>query len=337
MRRSERIRVLHVTAMFPTAERPSFGVFVKTQVESLRELADVELFVMPAGRGPARYVRGLRSLLARIEHGYDIIHVHYGDLASLVKLAYRGKTPVVTSYCGSDLNGNRARRGIRSIKNAVFRHVNRYLARLDSRSIAKSEELASRIRGSSPAVTVLPNGVDTDVFRPMDRGECRRSLGWEADRPVILFPANTRDRQKNFPLLRRAVEAAGEDRCRLVTFEGARIEHDEVPLYLNGADLVVLTSLQEGSPNIVKEAMACDCRIYSTDCGDVAWLLGGSDGSRIVPWSQEAWNEAIGEFLDRWRELGPTGSRRALLDRGLDRESVARKLVAVYEEVLEGR
>lgn len=337
MMNARKIRVLHVTAMYPTAEKPSFGVFVKSQVESLRNLADVELFIIPAGDGAVRYVRALSALLKRIEQGYDIIHVHYGDLASLVKLFYHGDTPVVTSYCGSDLNGNSSRGWIRSFKNLIFRDVNRYLSRQDSLSIAKSKELASRIEGRSPAVAVFPNGVDTGKFQPANRMECRKQLGWEIDKPTILFPANTHDAQKNFPLLRNALEAAGTTRCNLVTFEGASVSHDEVPLYLNASDLVVITSLREGSPNIVKEAMACNCRIFSTDCGDVAWLLEGATGSRIVPWPQESWNDAIRGFLDSAGDRESSRSRMALIEKGLDLESVASKLIDLYEKVLEER
>ncbi len=333
------IRVLHVTAMYPTAARPSFGAFVKSQVESLRRLDGVEtdLHVVPGGNGPFPYLKGAGALLRRIGGRYDIIHVHYGTLSSWIKMICRGKTPLVTSYCGSDLHGNAPGGGFASLKNGAFRALNRRLARFDAHSIVKSEELAREIRGISPAVSIVPNGVDVDLFRPFDRLESRRRLGWSERGAVILFPANTADRNKNFPLIEHAVEAAGKKRCRLVTFEGATIAHDDVPLYLNAADLVAITSRREGSPNIVKEAMACGCRIFSTPCGDVRWLLDGAAGSAIVPGDQAAWDGAIARFLDESPQEATSTSRQTLLAKGLDLDTVAHRIVDLYGAVLASR
>jgi glycosyltransferase involved in cell wall biosynthesis len=321
----KRLHVLHITPMYPTAERPAFGAFVKSQVESIRDRVEVEVFVLPGGQGIAPYVGRLGALRRKLFEDHDIVHVHYGNVSSLVKMLRRPPR-IVTSYCGTDLLGTK------TVKSRLFRPLNRELSRYDDLSIVKSEELAREIDTLSPRVTVLPNGVDTDLFRPMDPEECRRRLGIDSGRPVVLFGANPADKNKNFPLIRDAIRAVGEDRFHLITLSGLKVPRDDMPLYLNASHLVVLTSLHEGSPNVVKEAMACDRPIYATDCGDVRWLFDGVTGTRVLSHEQEAWTRAMAEFLAAGGE-GPSNGRRALIEKQLDLGGVASRLVALYQDI----
>ncbi len=312
--------------MYPTPGKPSRGAFVASQIKSLAPYADIDLYVLPGGGGIGPYLTHIGELRRRIRGDHDIVHAHYGNLGTLVKMIGTNGKPVVTSYCGTDLNG------VRSLKDRLFAGLNRKYAAKDAHAIAKSEGLAAHIRGIAPALSIIPNGVDLGRFAPTSREEARARIKVPSGKPVILFPANPDDTNKNFALIERALGAARKE-VLLVTFPGGKIPHERIPDYMNAADLVVLASLQEGSPNVVKEAMACNRPVLSTDCGDVRWLLEGVTKSAVLSYDPADWAPrfaaiAAGDLP------GDSNGREALEQKGLGEDAVARRILAVYESLI---
>ena len=128
-------------------------------------------------------------------------------------------------------------------------------------------------------VRIIPNGVNLDRFKPLDRSACRRRLGWDNDHFHVLFPPNVGgDPRKRPDLAQAAVKAADRSGIQTKLHQLQRIPHAEVPIWLNASDVVLLTSLHEGSPNIIKEALACDLPVVSVDVGDVQERIQGVEG-----------------------------------------------------------
>lgn len=333
------MKILHITPMYPNASRPAFGIFVKSQIDSLKQYVDIDLLVLPGLRGIWPYFGSIPDIYRKLRNDYDIIHIHYGNVSSFVKMLYWGKMPIVTSYCGDDLLGTITSSGRNTLKSEVFMKLNRFLSRSDSYAIVKSDELASRIRGVSPNIAVIPNGVDTVKFQPIDKTIAREKLGIEATgKKVILFPANPSIPRKNFALLERVIDNLSvKDRVKVLVFKDGQVNPDMVPIYINAADLVVLPSFVEGSPNVVKESMACNAKIVASDSGDVPWLLGDVKGSAALPLKEEVWLDFFKRYFDNQFDGEESNSREMLLNKGLDLDSVARQVYSVYQHVLDNR
>ncbi|MCA9102233.1 MAG: glycosyltransferase, partial [Planctomycetales bacterium] len=205
--------------------------------------------------------------------------------------------------------------------------------RLASRAdavIVKSAQMAGVI--SHVHSHIVPNGVDLDHFRPLDQAQTRAELGWQPDATHILFPGDPGNPRKNYALAKKVV-ARAEARLgrplKLMTLWD--ISPERVPLYMNASDAMLMMSLREGSPNVVKEAMACNVPVVSVPVGDVAELLDGVTGNHVRPYDADQLADALAELLS----LGtPSAGRDAMLARGLDLEGVARRIIGIYESVL---
>jgi teichuronic acid biosynthesis glycosyltransferase TuaC len=178
-------------------------------------------------------------------------------------------------------------------------------------------------------VRIIPNGVDLERFKPLNRDKCRERLGWSGNRFHVLFPANTGDRRKRPDLAKAAVEAANHPGMEAELHPLRGVPHEEVPVWLNASDVVLLTSLHEGSPNIVKEALACNIPVVSVDVGDVRELIQGVEGCHF----------AVPEPGDLAAKLQMVhaGSRRIvgrIRMQELSLEHVALQLKEFYGEVL---
>jgi teichuronic acid biosynthesis glycosyltransferase TuaC len=276
------VRALVVTNMYPSAERPYFGVFVRDQVEALRALG-AEVVVFSYAPGGVAYLRAARA--ARRRYGgsgrrFDVVHAHFG-LSALPALAVPGAPRAVTLH-GTDLHHPRSG------------PVSRLLLRFLDLPATVSATLAERVPGAGTRrrVAVLPCGVDLDRFRPVAGAEARAALGLGPDERYLLFPAD--------PM--RAVKRA--DRARaLAARTGATLRTlgavapEEVPLWVNGAQAVVIPSDSEGFGLALLEALACDVPVLATPVGVAPLALRGIAGAFGAPWDLDAWSAAVAHHL----------------------------------------
>lgn len=327
------MKVLTVTNMYPRPGREGWGAFVKTQVDSLRRRGvDTDIVVIDGFRDKREYLKAISTVrrLCR-ENRYDLVHAHYG-LSGLVARAQVG-TPVVVSYCGDDLYGHAGSNGRAKPTSLFFVQLHRLLSLVVDGAIVKSEGLNDRLPRRSG--TIIPNGVDMDAFRPMDRLACRERLGLDAKTIYILFPYAPDRPRKNFSLVRTVAERMNETRTdgvpvEILTAHG--LSHDLIPVYMNAADVLLLASYWEGSPNVVKEALACNMRVVSTDVGDVRGLLDGVDGCAVCDNTVPSALAAVEGVLAR---PGAPGGRAAVAHLSLD--AVADRVIDVYRRVLTNR
>jgi glycosyltransferase involved in cell wall biosynthesis len=179
--------------------------------------------------------------------------------------------------------------------------------------------------------TVLPNGVDTDLFRPADRAGARVELGWDAGARIVLFAADPDVPRKRYWLAQAAVEDARRyfPDIRLEVARG--VAPDDIPVLMNAADCLLLTSSIEGSPNVVKEALMCNLPVIATPSGDVGELLAGVIPAHICEPSPQALSEALVDCLQE-----PRRSNGREMSHCLDARVVADSLLAIYESLTSG-
>lgn len=255
--------------------------FVSEQVEALHQQG-VELdYFLVKGRGLSGYLRQLNKLKLKIgTFQPDIVHAHYGLCGLLANL--QRKVPVVTTYHGSDVNDIQGWR------------FSKWSIKWSRWNIFVSQPLAIKAKVKVD-YSVIPCGVDNSLFHPRDKLVCRQLLGWEPDRRYILFSKSFDVPVKNYPLAKAAVEKI--ENAELVELKG--YSREEVALLMNGCDVALMTSFTEGSPQFVKEAIACGTPVVSTDVGDVKSVIEGIDNCLICSYEVYDVVEKIAQIIGK--------------------------------------
>jgi teichuronic acid biosynthesis glycosyltransferase TuaC len=325
--------VLVVTNMWPDDERPVYGIFIKRQVDSL---------IAAGVRCDVLYVRGYRSTLAypwaaawfaaysiAIRRRYRLVHAHAGETALIARFAVG--VPMMVSYCGDDLLGDPSAEGGMTLSSRIRAWVIRNHSRLFAATVTKSAEMGAALPGRvREANTVLPNGVDVSSFHPRPRDVARAQLGWDPEAHIALFGA-TRPwiPRKRLWLAEGACERASEDLGREVRLEVvADVPPERMPLLMNAADCLLLTSSIEGSPNTVKEALLSGLPVIATPAGDVELLLSGVSPSWLCAPEVEQLGDAVVACLRAGkRSDGPTTAA------WLADDLIAARLIDIYRRL----
>jgi glycosyltransferase involved in cell wall biosynthesis len=311
------VRVLVVTNFMPDPSAPQRGRWVRDQVdEARRRGVEVDLFEFPRGRNeyiPA--TRRLRSLLRR--ERFDLVHAHYGLAGWVARLA--GAKPLIVTFHGTD------------VRHHIVGHLSRRLAwRIDlvagvSRALFEPEDGRPGLP-AVPGSAVLPCGPDLRRFGAMPRAQARRRLGLDPERAYLFFPANPSRPEKRHD---RAAEVA--EACEADLLTGGSIEPEQMPLWLNAANAVLVTSDYEGFGMAAVEALACDVPVLSTDVGIAPYALRAIDGCLCAPFDASAWATVARQHLEAADPRVAGASRAATLSAA----GMAERVIEAYRAVLD--
>ena len=306
------MKVLFIASGNKVAGRVS--AFVQSQYDSL-EKEGLEMLLYPVvGHGWKGYLRNFRKLRRLIlKEKPDVVHAHYSSCGYLAALAAMGqKTKKVVSILGSFPTESRKLKFVRFCVDHVW-HV----------TLVKSERTRAQLDRDVP---VIPNGVDLDLFPLTSQDAARERVGFERDGKYVIFVSDPARPEKQFGLAEEAVRLLYDESVRLVpVFDKP---HSEIVDYMCAADVLIMTSANEGSPNVIKEAMACNCPIVVTDVGDVRWVTEGVDGTYV---SNTFEPEELAGLLNKALEFGArTRGRNRIVDLGLTSDMVAQRLIRIY-------
>ncbi len=329
------MKVLIVTNMYPSADAPAAGIFVYDHVRALVEQGvDVEVFAVNGRRARSEYVSAIPSLTRRLRgRNIDVVHAQHTycavQIALASPLARRRPPMLLTMHEGEsflpagirDPEADRIRRLVYS------KRIKRWAAGLADHLVTVAPGLTDALSLRMPH-TVIPPGVDVDRFRPLERVVCRDRLALPQDARIVFFPASPdRNFNKGYSEFTRAVSLLG-DPVHVVT--GGAIHPRDMPLYMNAADVVVQASRFEASPMVVKEAMACDRPVVSTDVGDVGELFAGVSGCFVSNLDPGDLAETIEAALTLDAQ---TDGRARILERQLSLKAIAGRYVVLYEQI----
>jgi teichuronic acid biosynthesis glycosyltransferase TuaC len=320
-----------VTNIYPTEKRPHRGSFVKSQIDSLkREGIDIELIVINAWNSHWEYAKAAWKVFrSSFKSEFDLIHAHYGFSGFVSRLQWR--LPVLLSFCGDDVLGTPNPQGKKYPISMAWVAINQLLSFVVSSVIVKSDEMKKKLFRKQN-VYVIPNGVDFSQFRPMEKVRAKQSLGLKKSVRYILFPSN--------PSVPRKCLWIAEEAVQILKSRGFPVEllivygqpPEKIPLYMNAADMMVLASYWEGSPNVIKEAMACNCPIVSVDVGDVKNLIKECQGCVMAPRRATLMaDEMENLFIDEKRSNG----REYIVH--LEIRRVALRIIALYRQIVAHR
>jgi teichuronic acid biosynthesis glycosyltransferase TuaC len=313
--------------------KPQYSPFVHAQMVALRESGvTVHLGLFTGRINPLEVIRNVQRLKEAFRRsGAALIHAQYGTITALAAAYIAGSVPLIISFGGSDILGIPVP-GMRwRLREALGKRFSLWAGAHAAVIIVKSQNLFNALPASLQQKThIVPNGVNTAVFTPLPKEACRSKLGWKAEERIVVLhaPGGGDDRyRKNLPLAEAAVRLAEKEMgpIRFEVFHG--YPHAAVAELLNAADVFLMTSLQEGSPNVIKEAMACNLPVVAVPCGDVAERLEGVIPGGIYPYDAAELAKGIIAVMTAGRR---SNGREQLESQGLTAVSVTRKLISLY-------
>jgi D-inositol-3-phosphate glycosyltransferase len=188
------LRLLAVSNMYPTQEAPESGSFVEQQIKGLKQIGlNVDLMLVDRNKKGMRVYLGLgRKVRERVtEFHADLVHVMYGGVIADEVTRNVGDRPTIVSFCGSDLLGENLSGAFRRLISGYGVMASRRSAKQASGIVVKSNNLRDALPCDVDLskVRVIPNGIDLQLFKPLDRNACRTRLGWRRDCFHVVFAA----------------------------------------------------------------------------------------------------------------------------------------------------
>jgi glycosyltransferase involved in cell wall biosynthesis len=288
--------------------------FVYEQIESVKKIFKIEygaFFIK--GKGFNGYLKNIFTLRKKIKSFTpEVVHAHFG-LSGFVACLQR-KVPVVITFHGSDAYF------------PMVKLISRVAAKLSKFNIFVSEMTKKKI-DVNYRYSIIPCGIDFDLFYPVDMTHARKQLNMDQGKKYILFSSGFDNKVKNASLAFSAIAMLNLN-SELIELKNRN--RDEVNLLLNACNLLLLTSKSEGSPQIIKEAMACNCPIVATDVGDIKEVIGNTEGCYITSLQPEDVAEKIKLALQFNRRTNAQGKIKHL-----NNNIIAQSIFNVYKSVIE--
>lgn len=322
------IRILLLTTEYPTPNRPGAAAFLVRHVEALCTMGvEIDIVHFVSRANPINHFRAWKHMRAQLRsRRYDLVHAHFGHASMIASL--QSSVPVVVTYHGSDVIGIVGSNGQYSLKGWFGSLISRLMSLIVDEVIVVAAHLGRRLPRKH--YHVIPLGVDLKRFAPMSKEQARDYLGWPCGSHIVLFAAlDVTNPVKRFSLAEDAVKVLAEE-FPVELRMASGLKPDDIPLYMCAADVLLLTSVHEGSPTVVKEALACNLPVVCTDVGDVRDQLDGVEPSAIC--APDPASLAAG-----LRQVLTSGKRSNGRDKvaPLAEPLVAGKVVEIYKSILQ--
>jgi glycosyltransferase involved in cell wall biosynthesis len=329
------MKILVVTNMYPTKKNPFYGIFVKEQVESLKNNGvSIDVLFINGKNNRLNYVKSIVTLMRKIRlNKYDILHAHHTYCVFIInfaKLMIGSKTPIVLTFHEGEVHFNNSvnNKNADFIKRLMLSNVIKKLAlKMSNVVITVQQELIDKLKFNGNSIT-LPCGVDTNIFKPMNKKKCREMLGLPYNKKIIFFPASPDNNQKGFDILKQSVSLMNSRNIFIQT--AGNIFHEKMPFYMNAADVVVQLSIFEASPSVLKEALAVNTPVVFTDCGDTKKIVENVHGCYICNRNRNDIANKLNFALDF---NGKCNGRNKIFQNNLSLSTIALKLIEIYKMI----
>lgn len=300
--------------------RPAY--FVKEQIEAIKTAnPSIEVECCLCGHsgiiGGWKKMQNLRKAIHRFHP--DVVHAHngmYGLMANMQRTV-----PVVTTYHGSDIHSG-----------GWMRKLSQVSVWLSKYNIFVGEALRQMVHVKDDRASVIPCGMDLDVFYPMNKADVRKAMGMNADKKYVLFTSHFTNEVKDAALAVQTIERLRLQNIDLELIELKGYNRFQVNMLLNAVDALLMTSKREGSPQIIKEAISVGTPIVTTNVGDVEHLL-ANVGNAVISISRDP--KELAELLQK--AMGQSHSKdgeKVIKQLGMDNVDIAKRIVQIYKQVI---
>lgn len=292
---------------------------------------NVRIFFLERQRyGQFIYLNAVRKIeTAFNKNECNLVHVQFGGIQALQAVRAVGRRTIITFH-GTDLHGGNPLNLPDKVSCWLGRYASRWAARRAGWNIIVAEHLGQHLVGVTERIDVIPTGVDYNIFYPRSISESKRLLSLDDSTHYILFCDANRNPVKRADLARSVVQLVQTGRPNTKFLELNRVPHRDVPLYLNASDCVLITSEKEGSPNIVKEAIACNVPVVSVAVGDIPERLNGIENCFVTSTRPSDLAQAVDNILEKNERANGREMKRA----EIENMAVCQKVMLIYENVL---
>ncbi|NME67670.1 glycosyltransferase family 4 protein [Flammeovirga aprica] len=322
-------KILCITAMYPLDQNDNLsGIFVKEQLDAIEDNSDYffEVFNLRQYSTFYRYtVAQLKIILKIIRFKYSIIHIHY-SISGLFLLLFKPKNlKVIITFHGSDIL-----EGDNSLKKNIQTYLSKILARKADNLIVVNSKMKDILLKYNTNISIIPCGVNVNYFKRTKNETFKQKHG--SNLIKIIFPSDPLRKEKNYKLFSEIIERLrkrNKDDIEVIAFRG--LSRSEIRRELIEANCLLLTSISEGSPQVVKEALACNTPVVSRKVGDVDVVLDKVDDCYVISGDNvDTYVKAIEKILEKKTNLAENSINK-LKELELDNETIARKIVKLYD------
>jgi len=323
------IRVLMITSEWPTAENAFLVPFLVQQVDFLRRAGvEIEIFAFRGAKNPLNYVKALWRFNRQYRDvsKFDLVHAQFGQAALI---PWPKRWPLVITFHGTDLLGQLSPEGELMLRGRLLRWLSKTTARFADAVVIVSEAMRRNLAPTTPAI-VQPTGVDLDALPKLKQAEARERLGLPLEEKLALFVGSPTNPLKRYAEAQEAIALANDHTpVRLILGWGR--PHREIIELMLACDVLIVTSAQEGSPTIFKEALACDLPIVSVPVGDAVERFGSIEGCEVT---KDRRATTVAEAVERvLRRNCRIKGREAVED--LDEKVLAQRMIGIYRDVID--
>lgn len=296
-------------------KKGNYAPFITEQVSAIEKQGVECRFLGVEGGGIFGYIRHIPKLLRAIQDFHpDIIHAHYGLCGLLANI--QRQIPVVTTYHGSDINDTK------------IRSLSLFSMHLSAWNVFVSQRILDKAKPQKH-FALLPCGIDLCEAQKTEKSKARQMMGLSNNHKYVLFSGAFDNEVKNAFLAKESVSLV-RDQVELLELKG--YSREEVILLMCSADAFLMTSFSEGSPQVIKEALACGCPIVSVDVGDVKERLSRIDGCYVAKTYNK---EELACLLHKAISFeNKTKGRDRVVSDGLDNSLIAETLIEYYTNIL---
>lgn len=266
-----------------------------------------------------------RKLKSHVEtNQIDLLHAQFGSTTAL--LTYLVGKPYVVTFRGTDVNGDP---GSSILPNLLRKSLSYFSAHFATAIVCVSSKLREKIGPAWNKAVVIPSGTKAELMMPIPKQEAKAALNLDQNTHYLAFASGGRRRVKRYDIALEVVKKLKEKGLKCELLEIWDIPHDKVPLYLNASDVVILTSEREGSPNIVREGLACGVPIVAFNVGDASEWINLDTESSVIPFGD---TEAMVQKVDNAIRRNPARTRRVDIELFSETNS-AKRLLEIYNKL----
>lgn len=332
---NHQIQTVYMKVLFVSSgnRRQGLNPIIHLQAESLKNVGiDIEHYLI-FGNGFWGYLQNMFKLKKFLrKHQVDLIHAHFGFTCVIAQLA-KGDLPLVVTLMGTDMLGAKNSDGSISFKNKIILWINHFFGNhVYDKAIVMNQIMKDILSKRKKPTYILSNGVDTSLFYEVPKSEALQFLKWDPAIHHFVFFSNPARLEKNFPLAQEAVSILKEKGYPVQLHAVFQEKSENLKYYYSAATAMVLTSFHEGSPNVVKEALCCNCPIVSTDVGDVNITTADIEGCYIGPYDAVGFSEKLENVIAFSEASARIKGRQRIEEMEFDSQIVANRIKRIYEE-----